>query len=462
MGLLDQMFGGSAGNQGLLAGSMALLNAGGPSRVPVSLGQALGQGMGAGQKAYRDAQEFDLQKQLRDAQIKKMKSEEDQKQMLSEAISKLNLSGSADPEKYSQAANLYAQVGNAPMASDMARMYEKAKKEQQDNSEWKQMQASGPTDGTAPAFGEPIRPGAAERFMGPELAVIPGVQQRAMALGNWIQQNPRGNPELVRKELSALDKMVTDYNTHMMSQNATDERAWNAQEDRRLNRPEPNVQHVLREDPESNTGWSYFDPKTTKRIMTGAPAPSSSSTQNKPIPRTVATPLIEARNAAMTIDRLSSTFEPRFASKGFLGYGADAQLAISSVFGTDADAVDWWKNYLKDVALVERHEKFGSALTPTEQASWKAADINPGMAPKVIERNLKQRAELAKKLFEYTAQDAIDIGYDADKIQKLSDRAEFAIPKTNSKGWKLEKDAKGNQAYVSPDRTQFEEVKKGN
>ena len=32
-------------------------------------------------------------------------------------------------------------------------------------------------------------------------------------------------------------------------------------------------------------------------------------------------------------------------------------------------------------------------------------------------------------------------------------------PLTNSKGWKLYNDAKGNQAYVSPDGTQFEEVK---
>ena len=32
-------------------------------------------------------------------------------------------------------------------------------------------------------------------------------------------------------------------------------------------------------------------------------------------------------------------------------------------------------------------------------------------------------------------------------------------PLTNSKGWKLHKDAKGNKAYVSPDGKQFEEVK---
>lgn len=34
-----------------------------------------------------------------------------------------------------------------------------------------------------------------------------------------------------------------------------------------------------------------------------------------------------------------------------------------------------------------------------------------------------------------------------------------ALPKTNSKGWTLHTDAKGNRAYVSPDKKQFEEVK---
>ena len=32
-------------------------------------------------------------------------------------------------------------------------------------------------------------------------------------------------------------------------------------------------------------------------------------------------------------------------------------------------------------------------------------------------------------------------------------------PLTNNKGWTLHTDAKGNQAYVSPDGKQFEETK---
>ncbi len=68
-GLLDQFFGGNPGQQGLLAGSMAMLNAGGPSRTPVSFGQALAQGWGAGQQAYQGAREFALKKQMRDFQM---------------------------------------------------------------------------------------------------------------------------------------------------------------------------------------------------------------------------------------------------------------------------------------------------------------------------------------------------------------------------------------------------------
>ncbi len=60
-GLLDGIFGGEPRQQGLLAG--------GPSRTPVSFGQALAQGFGAGQWAYQNAQEAG-RKQLREERLK--------------------------------------------------------------------------------------------------------------------------------------------------------------------------------------------------------------------------------------------------------------------------------------------------------------------------------------------------------------------------------------------------------
>ena len=78
MGLLDSMFGGTPEQQGLLAGYSALLQSGGPSRMPISLGQGLGQAFGAGQKAYQDAQEFALQKKMREAQMAEMQAKADE------------------------------------------------------------------------------------------------------------------------------------------------------------------------------------------------------------------------------------------------------------------------------------------------------------------------------------------------------------------------------------------------
>ncbi len=68
-GLLDRIFDGEPRQQGLLAGGMAMLNAGGPSRTPVSFGQALAQGWGAGQQAYQGAQDYALKKKMQDLKI---------------------------------------------------------------------------------------------------------------------------------------------------------------------------------------------------------------------------------------------------------------------------------------------------------------------------------------------------------------------------------------------------------
>ncbi len=79
-GLLDRFFDGEPRQQGLLAGGMALLNAGGPSRTPVSFGQALAQGWGAGQQAYQSAQENALWTKLREARLQKLLADAEQRQ----------------------------------------------------------------------------------------------------------------------------------------------------------------------------------------------------------------------------------------------------------------------------------------------------------------------------------------------------------------------------------------------
>ena len=84
-GLLDSMFQSPESQDGLLAFSSAMFNAGGPSRMPVSFGQALGQGMQAGQGSYQDAikrkmlkQKMDQDALMQDMQLKQMQAQQDE------------------------------------------------------------------------------------------------------------------------------------------------------------------------------------------------------------------------------------------------------------------------------------------------------------------------------------------------------------------------------------------------
>jgi hypothetical protein len=156
---------------------------------------------------------------------------------------------------------------------------------------------------------------------------------------------------------------------------------------------------------------------------TGAPIIKPSKADQKPLPQSVVKDIAEARDNAATLATLASTFKKDFGSKGVLGVGSNLQLAAGGVLGKDKDAVDWWKNYRKQAELIERHALFGAALTPTEQASWRSADIGPEMHPDVIQRNLKAREALSRKMADFKRQDMIDAGHNADRVNAIAGRA---------------------------------------
>jgi hypothetical protein len=138
--------------------------------------------------------------------------------------------------------------------------------------------------------------------------------------------------------------------------------------------------------------------------------------------------LQEVRDNAVTLDTLLSGFKDDFAGKGVYGLGADTSLAAKAVLGSDRESVEWWKNYRKQAELVERHAMFGAALTPTEQASWRNADIGPGLNKDVIKKNLQTRANLTKKMLETTRQDLIDAGQSEQRVNAIAGRGPQAAP----------------------------------
>lgn len=174
---------------------------------------------------------------------------------------------------------------------------------------------------------------------------------------------------------------------------------------------------------ETEQGLMLVDPRAGTAVpVTAGGEPLQGKSANKPLAPAALKTLTEARDNASTMTALSSSFKDDYASKGVLGMGADLSLQAKGVLGSDKDSVEWWKNYRKQSELVERHALFGAALTPTEQASWRGADVGPGMDPKVIKRNLETRARLAKEVLRGTQQDLIDAGAPAGRVNPIASR----------------------------------------
>ncbi|HXF55627.1 MAG TPA: hypothetical protein VNK52_16055 [Hyphomicrobiaceae bacterium] len=113
-------------------------------------------------------------------------------------------------------------------------------------------------------------------------------------------------------------------------------------------------------------------------------------------------------------------FRPEYA--GYIPYTGNLAMAAGrnlpeGIVGQDtARAASWWQNYKRNSELVERHELFGAALTATEQAQWRAADINPDMQPEQIVRNLERRREILTSAMRRRADALIQAGYDPAPI----------------------------------------------
>jgi hypothetical protein len=95
-------------------------------------------------------------------------------------------------------------------------------------------------------------------------------------------------------------------------------------------------------------------------------------------------------------------FKDDYASA--LGIVGRAQNLLSSEAGIiTSKAVDeqaaWWRQYKRFIELVERHEFFGATLTKGENISWKQAEINPGMKPSEIRKNLTKRLDMMQEFF---------------------------------------------------------------
>ena len=86
------------------------------------------------------------------------------------------------------------------------------------------------------------------------------------------------------------------------------------------------------------------------------------------------------------------------------------------IVGKDvAEGATWWQGYDRYKNVI-RNDLYGSALTPSEQAAFEAADITPGMDPKQVQQNLKIQKDIVQAGIQRKANAMISAGYDPATI----------------------------------------------
>lgn len=80
-----------------------------------------------------------------------------------------------------------------------------------------------------------------------------------------------------------------------------------------------------------------------------------------------------------------------------------------------ADAATFWQGYDRYKNVV-RNDLFGAALTKSEQAAFEQADVNPGMDPEMIRKNLSLQKDVVQNGLKRKANAMIAAGYDPKAI----------------------------------------------
>lgn len=154
-----------------------------------------------------------------------------------------------------------------------------------------------------------------------------------------------------------------------------------------------------------------------RAALAGAPDPRTAPTDKQ-----AETMAGDLQNFGM-IQSLADTYEDEFAPNVPLTGEVTNWIAENMPMFTrqsTEDANQWWKNYRRFQELEDRHELFGSALTASEQAAWKAATISPNTNdPDKVRDNLNLQVRLARDMAEHAAYLALSKGIKVNDVKRF-------------------------------------------
>lgn len=120
------------------------------------------------------------------------------------------------------------------------------------------------------------------------------------------------------------------------------------------------------------------------------------------------------------VNRFVDTFDSEYGGRPLVGEARNwvgRTLPSWAVDPKTAEGATWWQDYDKYKSVV-RNELYGQALTPGERADFAKADINPGMNPDAIKRNLLIQQKIVRGAIERKVKGLISEGYSSETVQK--------------------------------------------
>lgn len=123
------------------------------------------------------------------------------------------------------------------------------------------------------------------------------------------------------------------------------------------------------------------------------------------------------------MDALIGSFRPEYAGGGPLGTLQAGVAQAAGGLGTRGmqEKTAWWADFNRLVDLPQRHALFGSALTPTEKASWESAKtIKPGTDPALLQRKLAEMMQIKKNVLQRLGDSMMEDEFDPEIISALT------------------------------------------
>jgi hypothetical protein len=152
-----------------------------------------------------------------------------------------------------------------------------------------------------------------------------------------------------------------------------------------------------------------------------SPPTATKAPDVKPLPEAERKVLLDTAGRLDQVSEQVNTFKPDYAGFTNAAVGDLANTAARNLPASKlaTDRANWWSDYQR-YKLAVRQGISGQSLTASEMSEFDKADINPGMTPEVVKRNLEHQASVLRTSHERRVASLAADKYSPDAIRAAS------------------------------------------